>query len=303
MTLNELELEPLKEYTIRLTKDDELVFEIPGYYPGGALVRRLLYDGGEDAVLVRNKYQCILCDHVHREVRQRLDHCKEITVVETDTMRRYKAVVSHGGIGADTGKAGKLHDYSYKYHPFPLRNGTFETGEAECSCCGKKKNIFMKAKGVAKALPEFVMCPECIADAGNLKKGIDIWPGISDRLLTSPNFYEVMGVCPPFKHNGRLSGTWGLHCGKMAVYLGRIYAEDLVIPLWSEIESTWTNEMNPFREEDPGAFFKRIDREEVSAYLFRCVECGKHLCICIKNPGAQGAEGDMLWPLRKTEKN
>lgn len=281
--LKALELEPLRSYSFNLTHDGELVLEIPGYYAGEALVRRLIYGGGDDAVLIRNKYQNIFCDNVNPEVRDQLKECTELTVVETDTSRRYKASVEHKQTEADTAEAVKLHDYSYRYNPYPLMNGTFETGDEVCTCCGEKKNIFMKAKDVSKDVPELIICPECIADAANLRKGIDIWPGISDRIINSHNFYEVMGVCPPFKHKGRLSGTWGLHCGKMAVFLGKIHTEDLVIPMWTEIADNWKNEMNPFRDEEPEKFYKRINEEEVSAYLFRCEECGKHFCICIEN--------------------
>lgn len=279
----ETELEPLKAYQLSVTEDDEMVIEIPGYYPGEPLVRKLFYPGYENAILVRNDHQKILCDSIYFDKREKLFNSSEVMISETDTGRRYKVAVEHEEINLVAERAYELHDYYFKYNPHPQMNGTFETGSGKCLCCGEEKKVFLFAKGDAPLGRDLVICPDCINNTEYLDNDLDLWPGLSEKCWNAKNWSEMLSHTPPFRHNGKLSGTWAMHCGMLSVYLGKIEPEDLAGNMWDEIEETWNNDMNAYRNTEPGKFWKRIDDEEVSAYLFRCPECGKHLCIFLEN--------------------
>ncbi|MCR4793244.1 MAG: CbrC family protein [Lachnospiraceae bacterium] len=279
---DELILEPLRSYKINVTTDDEVVFMIPGYYPGEALVRIFKYDGGDNAILIRNKYQKIYCDCIHPDVRNRLYSSRYVIIIETDTGRNYRAVLDHDGMDVDPYAIDDFHDYAYDLNPYPLMNGTFDTGFAVCSCCGEKKSVFLKTRSLTEDDPDIVMCPKCISEGQAAGERLNLWPGLSERCMRAKGNEELIKT-PPFKHDEKPGGTWGIHCGALGIYLGKIATEDLIIDMWSEIVDTWNNDMNPFRDEDPGTFYKRIDKEEVSAYLFRCTECGKHYCLFFEN--------------------
>ena len=74
----------------------------------------------------------------------------------------------------------------FKYHPDPLKTGTFETDKTViCDCCGKETDIYYSGPFYSVEDVEY-LCPECIANVKASKKFdgdfIDIYFGeVSDE--------------------------------------------------------------------------------------------------------------------------
>jgi len=241
----ELKLEPLYSYTINQTFDDVFVFEIPGYYPGEPSDAVLLYNGNEHAILVRNDQQKILCDKIHPQIRDALYAESKVIIKEKDTGKQYTADVVLRDIDEIALKAYEIHDYRFEYNPYPLTNGTFETGSEKCECCDKEVHIFFRGRKVLSGRDETILCPECILNGKHIGMGADLWPGLDDECMKAENAHLVLPFTPPFIHNGKPSGKWAVHCNKLALYLG-----------------------NP---------------EGTGDHLFRCCECGEHITLSMKD--------------------
>lgn len=272
------EAEPLYDYNFTTdAEDDGLTVEIPGYFKGAALVRTLYYNGGEHAIYVRNPHQILLCDHVHPGVRELLDQTNDIFVSETDAKREYLARVVHEDIDALAEEALKLHDYRFRYHPFPIADGTLNIGEETCAICRQKKGIYYidpadrDDLGVGKK--KRILCPHCIQE-----KRENLFFNLAGHFRSINGDREVYWGGLPFWNQGLDTSFWAIHCNHLAIYLGELEPEDLV-PLHDEILSTWNwHVLNPYADMDPAETLGRFDRGELKAYLFKCAKCGKKLC-------------------------
>ena len=78
------EMEPLGNYKTALNDEGKVMIAVPGYFKGAAHDAVLLYGGGEDALLVRNPHQILICDAIHPEVRAHIPDHDLVLISEVD---------------------------------------------------------------------------------------------------------------------------------------------------------------------------------------------------------------------------
>lgn len=267
------EIEPLWDYEVVQDDDDEYGLLIPGYYKGEPRVHELHYDGGEHAILVRNRRQCILCDHIHPDARKDLYEAHDVFVEEKDTKRRYMLTVVQDDIGEAAAEAARLHDYRFRYHPNPLADGTFSTGWRRCDRCGKRTAVYYYGPtGATHAdwMEKNTICPACIA-AG--RHDVELFPELASHIRSFGEGHEVFSCSPPFLDDGKPTTHWGVHCVRLGIYLGKLEPEDLTEELERLIRESWDGKL--FEVETPDAALKGFKEGRQNTWLFRCSTCGK----------------------------
>ncbi|MBO4914416.1 MAG: hypothetical protein J5449_04340, partial [Oscillospiraceae bacterium] len=135
------EMEPLGNYKTALNDEGKVMIAVPGYFKGAAHDAVLLYGGGEDALLVRNPHQILICDAIHPEVRAHIPDHDLVLISEVDAEREYTAKVERADIAPLLGEARKLRGFSFPLHPFPVLDGTFDICDAKCEYCGNTHRI------------------------------------------------------------------------------------------------------------------------------------------------------------------
>ena len=195
---------------------------------------------------------------------------KSILVYEFDTRVEYLAEIVEENINKVTDAACKMHTYDFDYHPFPVIDQTFDIGEEKCSFCQNKTKIFFKTTCNDR---KYTICPTCIEYAVAANNGIDFYPDMDDKCLELDKSGEVFMMNPPVLRYGDPINTWGVHCGKLGVYLGQLEIEDLNEELEANLELTWDNVNNIYKDLDPKTAFEKFKNEECTCHLFRCPEC------------------------------
>ena len=269
-------IEPLNCYSILTNDDGQIMLLLPGYFRGEPALAELLYNGHDHAILARNENQCVVCDELNPQIRELLSGSEYILVYETDSKRRYVATVVREDIDELAAEAIRLHDYEFTYHPFPVLDGTFQTGEARCDYCGSEAKIYFR--GVTEKGRKKTICPRCIDDmAPDMDDGDGLFPGLEEACRAHSG--TLFGDTPPYLDHGKPGTLWAAHCGEPAVYLGRLDALDLIDELKQELLETWDHEFNRFKEDDPQDIFKEFIEGDMTAHLFRCAKCRKVLAV------------------------
>ncbi|MCR5766915.1 MAG: CbrC family protein [Lachnospiraceae bacterium] len=276
MELRPEEIEPLRIYNILANDDDELLIQLPGYFKGEALEHKLLYNGGSDAILVRNKYQKIICDCVHPEVRPLLKKAEKVLIFETDMMREYFAEVVKEDIDQVCEEAVKIHDDGFPCHPFPVIDGTLDTGLEECSFCHKKVKVFYRTRSKDK---DYKVCRNCIKSGTAYNNGLDLNPELDSNCRAMDPFGQIFQKTPPIIDRGKPAKLWGAHCNELGVYLGMLEPEDIDEILEDELIETWDNEFNNYKDLDAESAFAKLKLEDCTCHMFRCIKCQKKFCI------------------------
>ncbi|MCR4908874.1 MAG: CbrC family protein [Lachnospiraceae bacterium] len=269
-------IEPLSYYDLLMNDDNEVLLALPGYFKGEALTAEVHYQGGRHAVFVRNTDQLILCDEIHPEVRKHILESDEILVYEIDAKREYMAKVVVDDIDALSEEAEELHENHFPFHPFPVNDGTFETGSAVCDFCRSETRIYYRGR-TDEDEESVTVCPECIKNGRPGILGISLFPGMKKECREKEGWEEIENSTPPFKSDGEVSTLWGAHCGECGVYLGRFSPEDISEELTEELKKTWDNEFNIYKDEDPEEILKSFRADYISdaLHLFRCSSCKK----------------------------
>lgn len=170
---------------------------------------------------------------------------------------------------------------SFKYHPDPLATESVETSPATCKCCGLQRGYVYAGPAYAIAdLSEFRFCPWCIAD-GSAHERFDcsftdpdcILGPYNPTALPRPVIEELAFRTPSFI--GWQSKHWVACCGDAAAFVG--HAGML------ELKRHWPDAIPSIRldsgldEKDWAGYFSSLDKDGTpTAYVFRCLHCGKH---------------------------
>lgn len=168
----------------------------------------------------------------------------------------------------------------FRYHPDPVATGCVKQSSAQCVCCGHARGYIYT--GPVYAAEEYTeeICPWCIAD-GSAHADLDaefvdiegIGEDGSGEPVDPAIAEEVAFKTPGFA--GWQQERWMTCCNDASAFLGRVgYAELMqhgpgaiealrVEGGWGD-DAAWRN------------FLEALSRdEEPSAYLFRCLHCGK----------------------------
>jgi len=167
------------------------------------------------------------------------------------------------------------HLPTFCYHPDPVASGVFERQDEECPCC-------LRVRGWVYIGPSFAIeelgsiCPWCIASGAAVAKYnpefVDhyaVEPGATAEALDllihrTPSYWKAMYE------------PWPVHCGDFCTFLRELTPTD-IDTLGEEIAS----ELKTFQQnmEIPDEFFAvdlRRDNSPLTAFLFRCLTCGKY---------------------------
>jgi uncharacterized protein len=171
---------------------------------------------------------------------------------------------------------------SFKYHPDPITTGSIKRSDTECECCGQQRGyIYVGPVFSAEELSECI-CPWCIADASAHEKfdaeftdaagvgGYSRAPTVPESVIE-----EVAFRTPGF--SGWQQEHWVTCCGDAAAFVGRAGR--------GELERQWPDAISSIQQEcgivngaDRQSYFRALDKDgSPTAYVFRCLHCGKHL--------------------------
>ena len=161
----------------------------------------------------------------------------------------------------------------FKYHPDPLKTGSFQESEFPivCPCCGKKNLIIYEGPFYSTEDP-YGICPECIASGAAAEKfngefqDSESVDEVDDPAKLDELIHRTPGYC------GWQQEYWRAHCNDFCAYLGTVgYAELEQMGLVDEVRETLLDDW--FEE-----IFTDLTKDgSTVGYLFRCLHCGKHL--------------------------
>jgi hypothetical protein len=170
----------------------------------------------------------------------------------------------------------------FRYHPDPVATGSAVRTDEACGLCGVRRGI-RYAGPVYGDQPE-ALCLHCIQSGEAARRlGVpDVGPAMFSDAVDVPDDVpagvvdEVVQRTPGF--HAWQEGHWLYHCGDAAAFLGLAGSAELA-PFPDAIDSLRdASRRYGWPEDRLGDFLARLDkRGEPTAYLFRCLHCGRHL--------------------------
>jgi hypothetical protein len=169
---------------------------------------------------------------------------------------------------------------TFRYHPDPVATGALERRPGECRRCRRDRGWLYAVAPYAALDLRDALCPWCVADGSAAvafdATFTDLGAGPEPIGVPAAVLDEIAHRTPGF--SGWQQERWLFHCGDGAAYLGAAGWEqladlpDAVADLRRQAAG-WG-----FDDEDAEAFVGSLDVEGAStAYLFRCLHCGRHL--------------------------
>ena len=168
----------------------------------------------------------------------------------------------------------------FKYHPDPIVTGSLRLSKPMCRCCRQARGLIYVGPVYARADLQESLCPWCIADGSahrlfaaeftdfNGVGGYGSWDNIP-ILIKEEVAYRTPGFC------GWQQEKWWTHCSDAAAFVG--YAG------CKEVESCGPDLVEMLRldsgltgQDEWQTYFRALDKVRgPTAYLFRCLHCGK----------------------------
>ncbi len=165
-----------------------------------------------------------------------------------------------------------MSDFTFKYHPEPLKTGIFKDDKTVvCECCGKETGVYYDGPFYSESDAK-TFCPECIASGKAAEKfdGEFQDPMSVDKVSDPAKLDELVLRTPGY--NGWQQEYWLAHCDDYCAFLGYPNWDDLEkMGIAEEIEQTYRQDVCGLDLEDAIEYIKNND-----CYLFRCLHCGKH---------------------------
>ena len=168
----------------------------------------------------------------------------------------------------------------FKYHPDPIATGVIKKSDGECICCGSKTGyIYVGPVYSTEELDEQI-CPWCIADGSAHEKfdasftdedgigGYGDWDKIDNSIVE-----EVAYRTPGFM--GWQQEQWWTHCGDAGAFIGRAGKKEL-LEMGEGVITCIKDSTGLSDGQEWNDFLDALDKDgSPTAYLFRCIKCGK----------------------------
>jgi uncharacterized protein CbrC (UPF0167 family) len=171
---------------------------------------------------------------------------------------------------------------AFKYHPDPIATDSVEPSDAVCRCCGQQRGFIYTGPVFAAEELSAGICPWCIADGSAHEKfdaeftdaaevgGLAGTPAVPMSVIE-----EVAFRTPGF--SGWQQEHWPACCADAAAFVGRAGR--------TELETQWPDAIPSIQEScglANGAewreYFQSLHKDgSPTAYVFRCLHCGRHL--------------------------
>lgn len=169
---------------------------------------------------------------------------------------------------------------TFKYHPDPIATGSIQVSDGGCVCCGQRRGYIYVGPVYSVQELSDCLCPWCIADGsahGKFDAEFTDSAGVGSHYLNqrvpAAVVEEVAYRTPGF--SGWQQERWLACCRDAAAFVGRAGHAQLQALFPDAIESIRVeSEMG----ENWPKFFEALSGEDSpTAYIFRCLHCGKHL--------------------------
>jgi len=165
----------------------------------------------------------------------------------------------------------------FQYHPDPIATGSVEQSDEECQCCGKKTGFIYTGPVYAEDELDNAICPFCIADGSAADKFDAMFTdddeiGDGEVEISPEVVEEVSRRTPGF--SGWQQERWLGCCEDAAAFLGPAGREELEQLGKEAIEAV--REERGLEGDEWEEYFDSLNRDEgPTAYVFRCLHCGK----------------------------
>lgn len=167
----------------------------------------------------------------------------------------------------------------FKYHPDPIATGSIEEEEITCAACGLVKPFVYVGPVYSEADLERSICPWCISsglahDKFDAEFTDSSGIGDGDSEDTPVEVVEEVAYRTP-GFSGWQQERWLVHCEDACAFLGPAGKKelaaynnrDLLESLRADLDMTYAE----FQD-----YFEGMNREGgPTAYVFRCLHCGK----------------------------
>jgi uncharacterized protein CbrC (UPF0167 family) len=166
---------------------------------------------------------------------------------------------------------------AFKYHPDPLATGSVVKSGGQCRCCGRKTGFIYAGPVYAEEELDRSFCPWCIANGVAAKKFDATFTdeaGIGDGEVpvSAETEDEVSRRTPGF--SGWQQERWLGCCDDAAAFLGPMGRKELE-KLGAKAAAAVREECG-LEGEEWESFLRELDRDNgPTAYVFRCLHCGK----------------------------
>jgi uncharacterized protein CbrC (UPF0167 family) len=171
---------------------------------------------------------------------------------------------------------------AFRYHPDPVRSGSVEKSTVSCKCCGCERGFVYVGPVYAEADDlDDALCPWCIADGSAAAKFDAYFNNVGEIADKVPAEVqeEVEKRTPGFIT--LQEGEWRACCGDAAAYLMRASEKDLLSREFPRSRSALMMQMiteEGIPSAEAGEFVMTLTQDSGhSAYMFRCLKCGKFL--------------------------
>ncbi len=187
----------------------------------------------------------------------------------------------------------------FKYYPDPIATGTVVASDTVCISCNRARGYIYTGPAYTEAEIIDEICPWCIADGtAHTKLDVDFfddvgvggggtWDDVPDTVVR-----EIVERTPSF--TGWQQERWFTCCQDAAAFLGRAGRKELEA-YGEQAEEAIRREIRlamPSEHYDRDAYFDALDAEGApTAYLFRCLHCGKFGGYADTNWGAEKQRG------------
>lgn len=170
---------------------------------------------------------------------------------------------------------------SFKYHPDPVATGSIEARDINCVCCGQVRGYAYVGPAYSEADLEKEICPWCINTGlahdqlGVEFTDIDAIGDYEPNMTIGTDVREEIAYRTP-GFNGWQQERWLVHCEDACAFLGpagkeelEAYADQGLIDL---LRADIAMDQVEFQD-----YFNTLSKQAgPTAYVFRCLHCGKY---------------------------
>lgn len=171
---------------------------------------------------------------------------------------------------------------TFRYHPAPIATGSIERSDVACTVCARSRGYIYTGHVWTAGDDDFNVCPWCIADgSAHARFGATFaeedYVGGGKWCAVPPETVQLVATRTPSFMPWQ-TVYWVACCGDAAAFLGRAgHAE--IVASFADVEPALRAEMDMVDAEHDEAwqeYFTALDKEDSpTAYVFRCLHCGK----------------------------
>lgn len=170
---------------------------------------------------------------------------------------------------------------SFTYHPDPMASGSFEARETTCLSCEQLRAYVYVGPVYAEADLDEAICPWCISNGlAHERFGVQFTDidaiGDYDPTVSVPiNIKEEVAYRTP-GFNGWQQERWLNHCGDACAFLGP--AGKAEVEALGSTDLIYSLRVDAKMNDDEFAeYLGKMDKQAgPTAYVFRCLHCGKY---------------------------